>query len=385
MKNEDTDNDEAAINKVPIYHVHKWEWTHIFFLTFFSIYGISIRSFLGRLFGGDCDAVTPINDWLTAFSERICVTASGKTDQYGGALFIDLPANMFGSFIMGFLTGHSKDWPVLPWLTHDHPLQYHGSLHLGLKTALCGTITTFSSWNAQMVLMMDGTGTARGSQVVAALFGYVLGLQVAVSSFRAGRTTAAWIHSKVNPHIFEINTSLDDVGNEPNEQHGDHNWLTSNIIPSIIALAVFILYILGDFFWNINYYRGLWLSCLFGPFGTMLRWKLATLNGRSSRWPCFPIGTFISNFAASIVSCSINAILIASLFNKSSLTHDILVGIKVGFAGCLSTVSSMVKEVVDITEKNPHFDKQATMYSYGTLLSCCLVGLLVYCPIVRYV
>ena len=370
---------------MPIYHIHKWEWTHIFFLTFFSIYGISTRSFLGRLFGGDCDAIIPIDDWLAPLSQRICVTASGKTDQYGGALFIDLPANMFGSFIMGLLTGHSKDWPVLPWLTHDHPLQYHDSLHLGLKTALCGTITTFSSWNAQMVLMMDGTGTVRGSQVVAALFGYVLGLQVAISSFRAGRTVAAWAHLQINPHIFEIDASIDDdISNGPKEQQR-HHWLKSSLIPSIIALAAFILYMMGDFYWNINYYRGLWLSCLFGPFGTMLRWKLATLNGRSSRWQFFPIGTFVSNFVASIVSCSINAILVASLVNKSSLAHDVLVGIKVGFAGCLSTVSSMVKEVVDITEKNPHFDKHAFIYSYGTLLSCCFVGLLVYCPIVRYV
>jgi hypothetical protein len=38
---------------------------------------------------------------------------------------------------------HSKDWPVLPWLKHDH-LQYEDGLDLGLRTELCGTITTFS-------------------------------------------------------------------------------------------------------------------------------------------------------------------------------------------------------------------------------------------------
>jgi hypothetical protein len=39
---------------------------------------------------------------------------------------------------------HSKDWPVLPWLKHDHPFQYEDGLDLGLRTALCGIITTFS-------------------------------------------------------------------------------------------------------------------------------------------------------------------------------------------------------------------------------------------------
>ena len=29
---------------VPIYHVHRWQWAHIFSLSLFSIYGITIRS-----------------------------------------------------------------------------------------------------------------------------------------------------------------------------------------------------------------------------------------------------------------------------------------------------------------------------------------------------
>jgi fluoride ion exporter CrcB/FEX len=372
---------------VSFHHIHMWNWAHIFSLTLFSIYGITIRSFMGRIFGGDCDAMTPINDWLTPISRHICVTATGKTEQYGGALFIDLPANMFGSFIMGSLTGHSKDWPVLPWLKHDHPLQYEDGLHLGLRTALCGTITTFSSWNAQMVLMMDGTGTYLGSQVVAALFGYVLGMQVSISCFRAGRTLAAWCHLKVNPHIFEVDVLPIDYAESEDSEHqlSGRLRLNSRVISSFIALALFVLYILGDFYWGIKYYRQLWISCLLGPFGTLLRWKLSTLNGklRLDNWKWFPIGTFSSNFIGSIVSSSINAIFTASLVNGYSLTHDILAGMVLGFAGCLSTVSSMVKEVTEITEKNPHFDKKAFVYSYGTLVSCSLIGLLVYCPIVR--
>lgn len=381
-----TANDKVSpIDQAPIYHVYKWEWAHIFSLTLFSIYGITIRSFLGRFFGGDCDATTTIDDWLTPFSSRICVTATGKTDQYGGALFIDLPANMFGSFIMGFLTGHSKDWPVLPWLAHDHPLQYEDGLHLGLKTALCGTITTFSSWNAQMVLMMDGTGTILGRQVAAALFGYVIGMQVAISCFRAGRTLAAWCHFKVNPHIFDAESSIRDDTSE--KSLAARYRLNARIIPLVIALAIFVMYLLGDFYWKIDHYRVMWLSCLFGPFGTFMRWKLATFNGKlkSNKWQWFPVGTFLSNFIASLVSCAINAIFTATIVESWTITHDILAGIKLGFAGCLSTVSSMVKEVVEISDKNPHFDEKASIYSYGTLVSCCLFGLLVYCPIVRYV
>ncbi|KAL3799413.1 hypothetical protein HJC23_013868 [Cyclotella cryptica] len=354
--------DDSSSNKIPIHHIHKWNWLHIFYLSTFSIFGITIRAFMGRFFGGDCDAdaTVPINDWLTPISRHVCVTTSGRTDQYGGALFIDLPANMFGSLIMGFVTGHSTDWPVLAVLKHDHPLQNEDGLHLGLKTALCGTITTFSSWNAQMVLMMDGTGTVLGSQVIAALFGYVLGLQVSISCFRAGRTLAAWFHLKNNPHIFdsvrfiaEDHTSVRMA--ETTQLKGTHLW-NARILPSILASALFILFVLGDFYWGIEYYRQLWISCLFGPFGAIIRWKLSTFNGKMNQW--IPIGTFISNFVASAISAFISAIVISSTLNTSFWTLHSLKAISLGFAGCLSTVSSMVKEVVEITDKNPHFDKR---------------------------
>ena len=379
------DDDRLIIDKTKIHHGSTSNWAHVFSLTLFSIYGITIRSFMGRFFGGDCANATPINDWLTPLSQHICVTTTGTTEQYGGALFIDLPANMFGSFVMGFLTGNSKDWPVLPWLKHDHPLQYHDGLHLGLKTALCGTITTFSSWNAQMVLMMSGTGTVLGSQVIAALFGYILGLQIAVASFRTGRTLAAWFHFQVNPHIFDVDVSIPN-SLEATDRLRWHHRLDASVIPSVGASALFVLYVLGDFYWKIDYYREVWVSCLFGPFGTIMRWKIAALNGKLkyNNWQWFPIGTFLSNVIASTVSCSISAVFIASLVRKSTLTYDLLVGIKVGFAGCLSTVSSMVKEIVEITDKNALFDKKAFIYSYGTLMSCCFIGLIVYCPLVRF-
>ncbi|KAL7521186.1 hypothetical protein ACHAWX_005882 [Stephanocyclus meneghinianus] len=344
---------------------------------------------MGRFFGGDCDAdaIAPVNDWMTPFSRHVCVTTSGRTDQYGGALFIDLPANMFGSLIMGFVTGHSTDWPVLPLLTHDHPLQSEDGLHLGIKTALCGTITTLSSWNAQMVWMMDGTGTDLGSQVIAALFGYILGMQASIGSFRAGRTLAAWFHLKNNPHIFRsVNIIAENTSNSPiaetTKLKGRHLW-NARIIPSFLATTLFVLYILGDFYWGIEYYRQLWISCLFGPFGTVIRWKLSKLNGKWNQW--VPVGTFISNFLASAMSAVISAVVTSPVLNTSSWTLHSLKAISLGFAGCLSTVSSMVKEVVEITDKNPYFDKKAFIYSYGTLISCCLIGLLFYSPVVRYV
>jgi hypothetical protein len=73
---------------------------HIFYISTFAILGTVLRLYLGRFFGLDCirkeQDIDSANDFLTPLSSLICVTSDGKT-QRGGALFIDLPANMLGS------------------------------------------------------------------------------------------------------------------------------------------------------------------------------------------------------------------------------------------------------------------------------------------------
>lgn len=71
-------------------------WLHIAYLSSFAVFGAVLRVYFGRFFGLDCGAPN-IPDFLTPLSSRICVTNNGQTDQTGGALFTDLPANMFGS------------------------------------------------------------------------------------------------------------------------------------------------------------------------------------------------------------------------------------------------------------------------------------------------
>ena len=74
--------------------------THVLYISTFAVIGTVLRSYIGRFFGLDCirdeqddDSHT---DFLTSLSKHICITSDGKT-QRGGAIFIDLPANMLGS------------------------------------------------------------------------------------------------------------------------------------------------------------------------------------------------------------------------------------------------------------------------------------------------
>ncbi|KAL7534370.1 hypothetical protein ACHAWF_004813 [Thalassiosira exigua] len=366
-----------------------WNLVHVLYLSLFTTLGVTLRAFMERFFGGDCEsnaAGHPVDDWLWPLSHTICITANGRTAQYGGALFIDLPANMFGSFIMGFWTGHSVELPAMPCCPHDHPVQEQTGLYLGMKTAICGSLTTFSSWNSQMVLMMDGTANPYlHSQVLAAIFGYILGLQASVVSFRAGRTLAAWIHLRRNPHVFDSALSKREMRTR---KYHNHMPLITAVVSFLPVGALFGLFLAGDFVWNISFYREMWIACLVAPIGTILRWKLSTLNGKFSFrglfW--FPTGTYLANFIGSILSAGLTALqYIDSKENVGGTWRSpILAAISLGVAGSLSTVSTFVKECCEIGEKYPPFDKKAFGYSHGTMLSCCFVGLLVYSPIVRY-
>jgi fluoride ion exporter CrcB/FEX len=130
---------------------------HIYYILHISasaIIGSCSRVFLSRFFGEDCED-GGISDFLTPLSSQICVTAGGRTMQTGGALFRDLPADLLGSFIMGFITPQdAQKTSRLPWHEKDHPLQQDDVFHTSLGVGLCGCLTTFASWNTQMVVML---------------------------------------------------------------------------------------------------------------------------------------------------------------------------------------------------------------------------------------
>jgi hypothetical protein len=94
-------------------------------------------------------ACTAIGERCHEWRWAACITSDGIT-RSGGALFLDLPANMLGCFIMGALSSSSdvpgvKNMPVAIFGSNKW-LQQAKALHLGLRTGLCGSLTTFSSW-----------------------------------------------------------------------------------------------------------------------------------------------------------------------------------------------------------------------------------------------
>jgi fluoride ion exporter CrcB/FEX len=173
-------------------------------LSLFSIFGAAARIILQELFGQACH----LNDvgWNKS-SWAPCTTAPGFTSSTGGALFVDLPANVVGCFVMGLLisgdeyVGTPVDLPIA-FLKRSSKFQHWTLLHTGIRTGFLGSLTTFASWNTQMVVMMwNGEGTVLDSQWVSAIFGYVIGLGMALCAFVVGRHTAICLHRWNNPDL----------------------------------------------------------------------------------------------------------------------------------------------------------------------------------------
>ena len=184
-------------------HASRQYWIQASYIALGAIFGTFVRILLAQLFGEECDNSGSVG-WLNAGSP-LCVTTDGQTLRLGGIIFADLPANMLGTFLMGFFQDGAVLGLAIPlalaWLPPHHPFQGMITLHTAVKVGLCGSLATFSSWNSEMVILIFGTGTNRQPQVMHAILGYIIGMQTAMASFVCGKAAARWVHKLVNPEL----------------------------------------------------------------------------------------------------------------------------------------------------------------------------------------
>ncbi|KAG9129674.1 hypothetical protein Leryth_017748 [Lithospermum erythrorhizon] len=278
-------------------------------------------------------------------------------------MYLDLPCNMVGCFLMGwFGVVFKKD--ITDFSEH---------LAIGITTGFLGSLTTFSGWNQKMLeLSVEG-------RWVFTILGLLLGLFLVAYSIIFGVETASYVkclymRSKVIPVSAE------------SRRQGSFNGNIMKQHPKF--LIVLLMMILGGLWCmsgvleNKEFKDGgsraqLWLACIVGPFGVWIRWYLARLNGRglgksgSLKW--LPFGTLIANVSA---ACTMAALASLKRAVKTTNCDTIVTALQFGLLGCLSTVSTYMAEFNAMRESGCNW--RAYAYAMSTHLPSFLLGTLIY-------
>ncbi|KAK4276762.1 hypothetical protein QN277_014873 [Acacia crassicarpa] len=310
-------------------------------LATFGILGVLTRYLLQKLFGPDGAGVT-----------------SDHT-----ILYLDLPSNMVGSFLMG--------WFGVVFKGDISRVSEH--LTIALTTGYLGSLTTFSGWNQKMLeLGVNG-------HWLFSVLGFIIGLFLVGFSIIFGIETAKGFRWLI-------------IWLKMRSGKGSCNSERSRKVVSCkrqFAVMVVLLIILG-FLWGLSsrlvrseFKHGeseaeLWLACLVGPLGVWIRWFLARLNGRGIgrarllKW--IPYGTLIANVSA---ACVMSALAIVKKSVNAWKCDTIAAGIQFGLLGCLSTVSTFASEFNAMRESTHPW--RAYAYAMITICVSFFFGILIFC------
>ena len=121
-----------------------------------------------------------------------------------GATFVALPSNCLGCLIIGMICSSAQMKLSLAALAGNvkldvlalpvtHRLQFFSFLWLGLRVGFCGSLTTFSAWIIQIVVMLAA------GKVAAAIFALLIGLGTPLAALLVGMSIAADMRQRNAP------------------------------------------------------------------------------------------------------------------------------------------------------------------------------------------
>ncbi|XP_006662077.1 uncharacterized protein LOC102715793 [Oryza brachyantha] len=317
--------------------------SYLIHLAVFGFFGVFTRYGLQKLFGPGCLALT--------------------SDQ--SPLYLDLPSNMLGSFLMG--------WFGIIFKADIRHISDH--LIVGITTGYMGSLTTFSGWNQKMVSL-----SSRGHWVYA-VAGIVLGMFIVNESITVGAETGERLRAWILKCIREKSS----IGSRCDWEH----WRVDTRTKHFVLLAVMLT--LLSLIWILSIVLAivkvhsladgavLWLGCSVAPPGVWLRWYLARLNGggigvgkqRHLKW--LPVGTLAANVLAAAIMAALAVTAKAENTKRSTTVRN---GIQLGFLGCLSTVSTFAAEVY--TMRRSGQIARAFVYAAATFILSFVLGTLIY-------
>ncbi|XP_031477857.1 uncharacterized protein LOC116248951 isoform X1 [Nymphaea colorata] len=289
---------QPSSSKVPKYIL-------LTYLAVFGILGVLLRYRLQELFGPDIVKLTDVKS----------------------VLYTDLPANILGSFLMGWFG----------YVFKANIADVSEPLAVGLSTGLLGSLTTFSGWIQKMVNL------ATEGQWILCISGIILSVAATIGAFIIGICSAeptGWILKRITGPVLTKRKRL----------HIALYWII------VIALCVVLLCLK----FKPNERSKVLLACLFGPPGVWLRWFLGKrLNDKTFKSKQYimwlPYGTLAANVGAVGIMAAVSTL---DFVVKTKLLDTLLKAIQLGFLGCLSTVSTFVLEIFSLFEGSDLVDHQ---------------------------
>lgn len=240
----------------------------------------------------------------------------------GVPLFPSIYAEVVGTAIMGFTISHKK------------LLDSHKALYQATATGLCGSITSFSSWNSEAIEVLLQVGRAppdNAERIIGWLTVLLLGVGMPIAALLVGKHVAnlsPWSDSR-------LTTEEDEVLLHPRKRYRIAEKVV--IVVAWVCSSGLVVYL------PLHYRQyDVMFSCVFSFVGTYIRWHLAPLN---SITPKFKLGTFLVNVLGSWILGGVAVAMSAYESQLGDVVIGLLKGIGIGFCGCLTTVSTFAVEL----------------------------------------
>nr|XP_043639094.1 fluoride export protein 1-like [Erigeron canadensis] len=327
----DKEQNEECKKELPWFLTYASSRIHLAVL---GILGVLTRYLLEKLFGPDVGGATSDQSYM----------------------YVDLPPNMVGSFLMGWFGTVFK----------GDISKFSPELAVGLTTGYLGSLTTFSGWNQKMLEL------SVNDRWLFSVLGFLIGLSLVFCSFIYGVGTAkvfrrALIRTNLGSkcYLYKVNNVM-----------SQSILIVVMVILWGLLLGVSVALLKKDF--NGDSSTGyLWFGCIVGPIGVWIRFYLAKLNGQGlgnteiMKW--MPFGTLIANVAASCIMATF-----ATLKKDVKREHfdNVATGIQFGLCGCLSTVSTFIAEFGAMIDSTHPW--RACVYALTTIILSFTLGTLIY-------
>eukprot|EP01080_Neovahlkampfia_damariscottae_P010753 gene10753-3372_t len=281
-------------------------------LIFFCFLGVSLRFFLFSNFGD----------------------SSGILDK-------DIIPNALGCFFISFISEFKK--PISKLSESQIYKKSITRILTGFTTGFCGCLTTFSSWQYEVV------SDFYQKNYSFYFYKQISGIAYCILFYNIGRDISPYFYSLINTKENES-----DEGRNENIEETQNPIEKDNIIAPILSLSleffifIFLFASIGVIIWLTtvrNIYGYILLSA---PFGCILRYQICLYNTKlKEKTTLVPFYTMYANVFGLFVLTLCHAFQHRTTHNYAL---DFIKSVEIGFCGSLTTVSTFIQELDSLNE-----------------------------------